>query len=149
MVLFLVLCILAFPAAVLGAPVPVGGEGGDAPSLAVALIKMLFALIMVLGLLLLGLHGVRKMKSLQEKAYGGDMVKVLTTKGLAPKKYVSVIEVGGEVMVLGLSETSVTLLGKMNKERLAQDIGRRIGSDGPEEKKRGFLSSLSHYSRGV
>ncbi|MDO9463645.1 MAG: flagellar biosynthetic protein FliO, partial [Deltaproteobacteria bacterium] len=66
---------------------------------------------------------------LQEKACGSNLINILATKGIAPKKYVSVIEVGGEIIVLGMSESSVSLLTKMDRAQILQDTRRREDKD--------------------
>jgi flagellar biogenesis protein FliO len=95
---------------------------------------MIFALAMVLGLFFLALHGARKVRVMQEKACGSNLIKILATKGIAPKKYVSVIEVGGEIIVLGMSEGSVSLLTRMDREILHSSGGPKEDKDESDEK---------------
>jgi len=50
-------------------------------------------------------------------------IRLLTTKPIAPHKYISLVEVGGEVLALGISETQITLLTKIdNKEFLEKMV---------------------------
>lgn len=115
--------VLVLPSMALGSPASPAGSGADAPSLIGVIFKMIFALTMVLGLFFLALHGARKLRALQEKACGSNLIKILATKGIAPKKYVSVIEVGGEIIVLGMSESSVSLLTKMDRSQILPSSG--------------------------
>lgn len=125
---------------------------GDTPSLALALVKMIFALAMVIGLLLLALQGIRRFRLLQEKTCGGDIIKVIATKGLAPKKFISVLEVGGETIVVGMSETSISLLTKIEKGKILEDTSgsRSTGmGEGLERGRLPFLANLTDYSKKV
>lgn len=135
--LTITLCALSSPAAA-------AGTGNDAPSLAMAMIKMFFALIMVIGLILLALHGAKRLKVLQERTTGANIIKVLATKVLAPRKYVSVIEVGGEIVVVGMSESSINVLTKMEKQKIIEDINSCDGQGGSGEK-RVFSQLLKRY----
>jgi len=46
-------------------------------------------------------------------------IRVLTSRAIAPQKYVSLVEIGGEVFALGVSPQQVTFLTKIeNKEKL-------------------------------
>ncbi len=127
--------VLTLPAMVSGAPVsPTGGDSG-APSLAWAILKMVFALGIVLGLLFLTLYFVRRLKDIHQKAHGTNLIKVLATRGIAPKKYISMIEVGGEIMVLGMSDNSVSLLTKMDRAQVIQDTYQSDDKDESGRKK--------------
>jgi flagellar biogenesis protein FliO len=43
-------------------------------------------------------------------------IKVLSTQLIAPQKYISLVEIGGEVLALGISETQITFLTKIEKK---------------------------------
>jgi len=46
-------------------------------------------------------------------------VRLLTTQWIAPKKYISIVEIGGEILALGVSEAQITFLTRIeNKEFL-------------------------------
>ena len=46
-------------------------------------------------------------------------IRLLATQSIAPRQYISLVEIGGEVLALGVSETQITLLTKIeNKEFL-------------------------------
>lgn len=122
MILVLVL-VLVLPSMAAGSPASAAESGADVPGLVGVLFKMIFALAMVLGLFFLALHGARKLRVMQEKACGCNLIKILATKGVAPKKYVSVIEVGGEIIVLGMSEGSVSLLTRMDRAQILPSLG--------------------------
>jgi flagellar biogenesis protein FliO len=88
-----------------------------------AAVKMLFA--MGIGLTLLYLL-VRFTKGLERArrgpaAEGG--VRVLASKPIAPQKYISLVEIGGEVLALGISAQQVTFLTKIdNPEKVRESL---------------------------
>ena len=43
-------------------------------------------------------------------------IRVLSTKPIAPQKYISLVEIGGEVLALGVSEGQITLLTKVENQ---------------------------------
>ncbi len=92
--------------------------------------KMLFALSLVLGLLFL-LVRVLKRTPLVRKDLPADFdIRVLTTKPISPRKYISLVEIGGEVLALGISEAQISYLTKIeNPEWLEK--WRRGTSSGP------------------
>lgn len=48
-------------------------------------------------------------------------IRVLTSKLIGPQKYVSLVEIGGEVLALGITAQQITFLTKIeNKEWLSQ-----------------------------
>lgn len=140
-ILMILILVLALPSMALGSPASTADSGTDVPGLIGVLFKMIFALAMVLGLFFLALHGARKLRALQEKACGSNLIKILATKGIAPKKYVSVIEVGGEIIVLGMSEGSVSLLTKMDRAQILPSSGGP-GEDKNESEGKGLFRFL-------
>ncbi|MCX8117507.1 MAG: flagellar biosynthetic protein FliO [Desulfobacterota bacterium] len=56
-------------------------------------------------------------------------VRILATQCLAPQKYLSLVEIGGEVLALGISDAAITLLTKIENREW---IDRLVI---PEEKK--------------
>jgi flagellar biogenesis protein FliO len=59
-------------------------------------------------------------------------IRLLTTRPIAPQKYISLVEIGGEVFALGISETQITLLTKIeNREFLEKEkLDRRLFESG-------------------
>jgi flagellar protein FliO/FliZ len=123
--------LLLWPAAALAAD-------GSEPSLLGALFKMLAALALCLGLLLGGLHLLRRFK-LVDAVRGDGRIKVVATKALGPKRYVSVVEVAGQQLVLGVAEGGITLLTRLDGgepppgRRRPVRLSRLSDLDNPEE----------------
>lgn len=93
-----------------------------------AIIKM----ILVLGTILLVLFFFsrlmkgRKMGSGNGAANAG--IRVLASQCLAPQKYIALVEMGGEVLALGISESQISLLTKVENKEFIQKISSQIPS---------------------
>ncbi len=80
-----------------------------------AIIKALIPLIFIVGLLYGVLFFVRKY-SVSAKGKGSSLIKikVLSSQMLMPKRYISVVRVEDKILVLGVSEHSISLLKEMD-----------------------------------
>lgn len=93
-------------------PGPLTGNQ-EALSLTATLFKTLGSLILVVGLMLLLLFWIRKMGLAKGGSSQEGLITVLDSRMLAPKKQVSVLEVAGTYLVVGLSEQQITLLATL------------------------------------
>jgi flagellar biogenesis protein FliO len=95
-------------------------------------VKMVFA--MAVGLTLLYLL-IRFTKGLDRARRGSSPeggIKVLTSKPIAPQKYISLVEIGGEILALGVSAQQVTFLTKIeNKEKVKESLEVSVGKTEP------------------
>jgi len=83
--------------------------------------KMILGLGAVLGVLLLLIWLCKRMPARQGSSPAEGQVRLLTSKPIAPRKFVSLVEIGGQVLVLGVSEAQITLLDKIeNREFMAK-----------------------------
>jgi flagellar protein FliO/FliZ len=126
-------------------------------------LKMISMFAVVLGLMFLIFFGFKKYV-LKNTAFGGGnkLVNVLGTWFLGPKKNIALVEVAGEVLVLGMSQENITLLSSIIDEEKIEEIksasgkGKiRLGSNStPAGEKRSvaaqaagqFSSYMSKYS---
>ncbi|MBM4307359.1 MAG: flagellar biosynthetic protein FliO [Deltaproteobacteria bacterium] len=87
-----------------------------------AILKM----ILVLGTILLSLFLLARLMRKNRMMTGGPsnhaVIRVLATQYLAPQKYLSLVEMGGEVLALGISEAHVTLLTKIENKEFIEKI---------------------------
>ncbi len=79
------------------------------------IIKLIFPLFLIVGLLYALLLFVRKYQFKGSKLNSSNL-RILTTMMLMPKKYLSVVKVNQKILILGVSEQSITLLKEMNAE---------------------------------
>ncbi len=93
-----------------------------------AILKM----ILVLGTILLALFFLarlmKKSKVAVDGASGHSGIRILATQCLAPQKYVSLIEMGGEVLALGISESQITFLTKIENREFIERISQASAS---------------------
>jgi flagellar protein FliO/FliZ len=90
----------------------VAAEAAAEPNLLYAALKMVAALAVIIGLLLLLYAASRKGFGVLPKARGGS-IKVLETKPLGGKKFLCLVSVRGEEMLLGLSNERIECLSKL------------------------------------
>ncbi len=107
-----------------------------------AVSKMILGLGIVFVLLFFLMRVLRRTNLVRGDPSSDSGIRLLTTKPIAPQKYISLVEIGGEVLALGISESQITLLTKIeNKEFLEKVAARR--SIHPEP-----LSLLQQISKG-
>lgn len=103
---------------------PPFASGTETVSLAAALMKAFGALILVIGLMLLLTKLFRRLGT----GCGGmnqGLINILETRMIAPKKQVAVIEVGGECVVVGITDQQISLITRLeNPGRLLKPAGK-------------------------
>ena len=92
--------------------------------------KMISMFALVLGLMFLIFFGFKKYV-LKNTAFGGGdkLVSVLGTWFLGPKKNIALVEVAGEVLVLGISQENITLLTSITSHEKIEEI-KNAGNKG-------------------
>jgi len=74
-----------------------------------------------LGVLLLFVHLCKRTAAGKERFSAEGQIRLLTSKPIAPRKFISLVEIGGQIFVLGVSEAQITLLDKMeNRDFMAR-----------------------------
>lgn len=127
---------LAYPLTLLAAEQLGDGTGGapsailtgnqETLSLTTTIFKTLGSLILVVGLMLLLLFWLKKMGLAKGGASQEGLITVLDSQMLAPKKQVSVLEVAGTYLVVGLTEQQITLLATLDvNDRLKEAVHSR------------------------
>lgn len=92
-------------------------------------ISMLLPIFIIIGLLLAALYFVKR----KQLKIGGNSdlfkVNVLFTKSIMPKKYISFVRIGDKIMVLGVSDTSISVLKEIDwDESYSNDPGNATKS---------------------
>lgn len=107
-----------------------------------AMTKMILALGIVCTVLFF-LVRLMKRSGVGKRNFSLDSgIKLLTTQLIAPQKYISLVEIGGEVLALGISEAQITFLAKIeNKEFLDKIMDRRPAKFEPFSLSQYFLNS--------
>ncbi|MCX5827417.1 MAG: flagellar biosynthetic protein FliO [Deltaproteobacteria bacterium] len=84
-------------------------------SLIVSFVKMLFALAVVLGLMIASAYLLKRIISHTPAGIdNGNAINILMTRYLGPKHSIMMIEVLGQMLVVGVSSGQMTLLTQIN-----------------------------------
>lgn len=86
----------------------------EQPNLIYIAIKMITMLAILAGGLFFTLYLLRRFKPFRalEKQ---NLIRIIATKHIAPKKMISVIEVCGEILVVGISQENLSFLTKIRE----------------------------------
>lgn len=108
------LCLPAAAAAAeTAAPLGQAGEG-ELAALLTAVAKVSGALALVVGLMFLVFLLVKKFDLGRSRLTRGSLIEVLDTRMIAPRKYISVIHIGGELLAVGVSEQQISMLTRLD-----------------------------------
>jgi flagellar biogenesis protein FliO len=90
-----------------------------------AILKMTLALGMVCTVLFFLARALRRNGMAGGNPPLDSGIRILTTQLIAPQKYISLVEIDGQVLALGITEAQITLLTKIeNKEFLERIAGK-------------------------
>ena len=92
-------------------------------------LRMVTTLSLVLGLIFLLFFGFKKYVLKNTAFGGGKLVQVLSTNFLAPKKNIALVEVAGEILVLGVSDQSISLLTSIREPDRIEEIKNAHGDN--------------------
>ena len=93
---------------------------------------MVFAMGAGLALLYLLIRFTKRLDLARRSSLPDAGIKVLTSRLIAPQKYISLVEIGGEILALGISAQQVTFLTKIeNKEKVQESLETPAGKPGP------------------
>lgn len=110
-----------------------------------SLVKMISALAVVLGVMLAGHWGVRKlMKKTGTGVDDGQKIRVLSTRYLGPKSSIMLLDVLGNVIVVGVTGTQISMLTTITDE---ESLDRLRSSRAGERDSQAFLDQITLYKR--
>jgi flagellar protein FliO/FliZ len=92
-------------------------------------LRMITTLSLVLGLIFLLFFGFKKYVLKNTAFGGGKLVQVLSTNFLAPKKNIALVEVAGEILVLGVSDQNISLLTSIREPSRIEEIKNAHGDN--------------------
>jgi len=108
-------------------------------------LKMLSALVVVLGGLLVLFYFMKRIFSNNVMKSGGNLIKVLGSTYVGLKKHISLVEVPGCVLVVGISGDRLSLLTRIEDPNLIDQIKQEtVGKVSAS-----FLSQLREVSKGI
>jgi flagellar biosynthetic protein FliO len=93
------------------------------PDLYTTAIKTFSTLAIMLAVILIGFYLVKRFWPKGSGFMGTHQwVKVITATHIAPKKMISLVEVGDEILVLGLTDSHIALLTKVTDEQMIHSL---------------------------
>ncbi|MDL1962743.1 MAG: flagellar biosynthetic protein FliO [Deltaproteobacteria bacterium] len=112
------------------------------PDLLSTVLKMITVLVILLGGLFIVFYFLRRILKREVKGSSGKLIRVLSSSYIGVKKNISLIEIPGSILVLGITSDNIRLLAKIEDE----EILNRFKS--LEEKKRStsFSDQLNKLS---
>lgn len=103
------------------------GSGANTQSLLPVTLKMIAALSLVVGLMLILIVWLKKIGLGFSRQSSTSLIKVLDTRMIAPKKYISIVAVGKQIVVLGITDQSVNLLTTLEEYETGDtDLQRKV-----------------------
>jgi len=110
-----------------------------------SLLKMISALAVVLGVMLACLWAARKFMNNKGKGVDdGQMIRVLSTRYLGPKSSILLLDVLGNVIVVGVTGTQISMLTTITDE---ESLERLRSSRAGERDSQPFLDQITLYKR--
>jgi len=93
-----------------------------------SLVKMLFALALVIGLMIGAMYFIKKiLHSTSPEMDRGSLIRILASRYLGPKNSILIVDVAGEIIVIGLSNSQMSMLTTIS-DKDALDKLRNIGN---------------------
>lgn len=103
----------------------------EAPSMSGMVIKMISSLALVLALVFALSWIAKRYMGKFGGAFGGSsVVKILATGSIGMKKQIAVVDVAGEVIVVGISGDNITMLTTIEDQETADRLKRSGGGNG-------------------
>jgi len=102
----------------------VQAPGTEAPDLFSAGVKMAAAMLLIVAGLLIALYFFKRLGPSRNGMLGGsEIIRVLATRHLAPKNFITLVEIGDSVLTLGVTSESITTLDKVPSATFHQNTG--------------------------
>ena len=113
------------------------------PDLTMAGIKMVLVLLILLGALVGALYAVRRVSG--GRHFGGRPIQVLATTYLGPGRAVSLVEIPGKVLVLGVTKNDIRVLDRIEDPDVMDGFRAADGPEAPSA----FSDHLKRLTAGL
>jgi len=88
-----------------------------------SLVKMLFALAIVLGMMIGSMYFIKKILHSTSPAMDrGDLIRILASRYLGPKNSILVVDVAGQIIVVGLSNQQMNVLTTISDKEVLDKL---------------------------
>ena len=94
----------------------------NSPDLLTTGIKMIGSLALVLGGMFVAIHFIKKHLNQKSAVNRDKLIRILGSRYLGVKKTISLVEVPGSVLVLGITNDRITLLDKIDDEKVLDSV---------------------------
>jgi flagellar biosynthetic protein FliO len=108
-------------------------------TLIIAIVKVAGSLAVVVGVMLLALHLVKKLGIGRAMLQSGKLIDVIDSRMIAPKKYVALVRIADECVALGVTDQQITLLTRVSDHFQNAD---QNGSSTHERKNRSSFAAV-------
>jgi flagellar protein FliO/FliZ len=115
------------------------------PDLISTAIKMLTSLSIVLGGMFVTFYFMKKVLNRKISASGDKLIRVLANTYIGVKKNISLVEVPGALLVIGITNENISLLSKIDD----QEILDRLKVNNEETTQDSFSEHLSRLSKKI
>jgi flagellar biosynthetic protein FliO len=110
-------------------------------------LNVLSSLVIVLGILVVALYVSKRFLKNEHLGSKGKIVRVLSSTYIGMKKSISLVEIPGSILVLGLSNDNITLLSKI-EDKDTQEIVKGSDSTKPVRPAWSEFKMFSSPARG-
>ncbi|ABC77213.1 flagellar biosynthetic protein FliO [Syntrophus aciditrophicus] len=113
-----------------------------------SLLKMLFALAIVLGMMIGAMYFIKRiLHSTTPEIDRGALIRIVASRYLGPKNSIMVVDVAGQIIVIGLSNQQMTVLKTISdKEALERMRKLPVESEMPSA---AFAEQFSRYKEKI
>jgi flagellar biosynthetic protein FliO len=89
---------------------------------------MLGALALVMALMFFLLYFLKYINK-RFQPYGDDLIKIISSKNIHPKKQLTLIKISDTFLLLGSTDTQITLLHKFDDQGFEKILGEKIANE--------------------
>ncbi len=93
-----------------------------------ALLKMLFALAIVLGLLIGSVYFLKRFMAPAGVDPEGQLIRILATRSLGPKSSILVVDIMGKVVALGVTGSQISTITDLDDPSIVERLQPRAGT---------------------
>jgi len=115
----------------------------NSPELFPALLKIISALAVTIGVMVVAAYLFKKIvKKGEGEINGSELIKILSAKYLGPKSSIMLIDVLGNIMVIGVSSSKISLLTEIVDSEPLEQLKNIQGQEGKRISFSGYLKGL-------
>ncbi len=110
-----------------------------------SLLRIFGALLVVIAAIYLGLYALKRLTMRKYNGRSRHLLEVLETAGIAPKKTVSLIRVADKAVLVGMTDTHITVLTELDRQQTEEILA--VQHQEEEAKEPSFAHLLKSWTR--